>query len=113
MRPLIQPKKESPLAEAWAVAGKMGKIETSKEEVVFRLSKEESVKCRYQIIDQNTRMAECTVHQKNFSHGIRLHPPHLYKIEDGIVFYRKDINSEWERWFPNFSENKNRLVDKG
>lgn len=112
MRPLIKPKSESPLAQAWKVAEKMGTIETSREQISFRLTQAEAIKCRYEIIDQTTRMAECKVHRDNFSHGIKLHPPHLYKIEDGIVFCRKDLQSEWIRWFPDFVENKKRLVDK-
>ncbi len=111
MRPLIKPRTESPLAQAWAVAEKMGNIQTNKEEVVFRLTEVEAKKCRYEITDQSTRMAECTVHRDNFSHGIKLHPPHLYKIEDGIVFARDVKKGEWVRWFPNFVENRKRLID--
>ncbi len=111
-RPLIKPKQEAPLAQAWAVAEKMGKVEKIKEEIVFKLTESEAQKCRYEIIDQSLRMAECMVHRDNFSHGIRLFPPHLYEIKDGIVFCRDTIKGEWQRWFPNFVENKKRLLDK-
>jgi len=110
IRPLVKTKKEAPLAQAWAVAAKMGKVETNKEELVFRLTEAEAKKCRYEIVDQNLRMAECVVHRDNFAHGIKLFPPHLYDLRDGIVFAKDVKEDKWVRWFPNFMENKKRLI---
>jgi hypothetical protein len=55
-------------------------------------------------------MAECVVHRSNFSHGIKLFPPHLYDLKDGIVYARDIEKGEWVRWFPNFVENRKGLV---
>ena len=76
------------------------KIKRYTEKVVFSLSEQEVDKCRYEIVDQTRRMAECKIHRDNFSHGVRLHPPHLYNIIDGIVFFKDD--GKWVKWKPNF-----------
>lgn len=111
MRPLIKNNrpKENPLQKAWTTAERMGTIEKFQEEQVFDLTPNEAKKCRYIITDMDRRIAECTVHTKGFTHGLRLHPPHLYKLEDGIVYYKN--SSGWVRWFPNFSENQKRNLD--
>ena len=80
------------------------------EQEVFRLSQIEAKKCQYEYVNKNLRLAECTVHRKNFSHGIRLFPPHLWNLVDGVVYYKKE--NKWERWYPNLSANKKRLKVK-
>lgn len=109
MRNLISKPKKSPLQGAWTKAERQNKIEKFEEEVVFNLTPKEAEKCRYTIINPDTRMAECLVHTKSFTHGIKLHPPHLYKLEDGIVFYKS--NDSWVRWFPDYAANKKRFLD--
>lgn len=113
MRPLInqnQIKKQKQSGEAqkfWEVAERAGRIEKYEEQTVFHLTAAEAEKCRFEITNQSQRMAECVVHTKHFSHGIRLHPPHLYKLEDGLVYFKHE--DKWIRWTPNVEANKKRL----
>lgn len=55
--------------------------------------------CRFKLLDKNFRLYECVYHKEklNISHGIRLHPPHLWRIkEDGRVFKIEDGKEiEW------------------
>ncbi len=108
---MIRPNKPkpSPLQSQWTKAEREKKIEKFEEEVVFNLTPKEAEKCRYILVNMSTRMAECTIHTKSFTHGIKMHPPHLYKIEDGIVFYKS--NENWIRWYPDYLANKNRFLD--
>lgn len=91
----------------WETAKKNEAIENFAESEVFHLIQKEAEKCRFTLIDQSERMAECTVHRGNFSHGVKLFPPHLWNIIEGQVFYKQ--NGEWCRWLPTVKENKTRL----
>ena len=72
-----------------------------KGEVLFSLTEDELKKCRYKIINQNLRLAECIVHKKNgFSHGLRLHPPHMWKLDKNGRLYHRTVDNKWERWYP-------------
>lgn len=110
IRGAIVKNKMSEADRFWSEAKRKGLVENYQEQISFKLSKEEAEKCRYEITDMSMRMAECTVHRENFSHGIRLHPPHLYKIERGIVYFKGP--KQWERWYPNFKQNASRLVEE-
>lgn len=92
----------------WEHAKQHNKVENYEEREVFKLTQEEADKCRYVMGNKNLRMAECIVHREGFSHGIRLHPPHLYNLKDGIVYYKKD--GKWVRWQPKIIENLSRLT---
>lgn len=87
----------------WARQKNAKRVKSWEEDVKIRLTKEECKKCRYECVEQSTRMYECTVHKGDFSHGLRMHPPHLYDLRDGIVYYKG------ERWFPDFAANRERL----
>jgi hypothetical protein len=73
------------------------------EELVFHLTKDEFKKCRFKIINQSLRLAECIVHRDRFSHGFRLHPPHLWDIRDGIIY--KKVNNKFVKFMPDFEKN--------
>ena len=59
--------------------------------------------------NQNLRLVECTVHIRKFSHGFRLHPPHLWNLIEGILY--KKIDGKFVKWVPNFSTNIKRLEE--
>lgn len=89
--------------DIWEDAKKRGIIEKIEEQVVFTFTHEEFEKCRFRMKDQNLRMVECTVHRSKFTHGYRLHPPHLWDIKEGKLY--KKSEGKWVRWIPNFSNN--------
>lgn len=113
MRPLRSAKRfvpqSQPAREFWDAVEKAKAGEDHVEQEVFHLTQKESAKCRYEIIDQNNRLAECTVHRDTFSHGHKLFPPHLWDIRKGIL-YRK-VNGEWTKWVPIVKENVTRFED--
>lgn len=94
-------------SDIWNDAKKRGSIRTYTEEVVFNFSQEEFKKCRFKMTNQNYRMVECTTHVKRFSHGFRLHPPHLWDLRKGILY--KKVKGKFIKWVPNFSTNLTRL----
>ena len=107
MRPLIKvpiKKPEDFAKKFWDQAEKAKSVEKIQEEQIFHLSEKEAQKCRYEIIDNTQRMAECTVHGY---HGVRMHPPHLWDLKNGIVYQK--VNNEWIKWFPNIKENLGRF----
>jgi len=92
----------------WKDAKNKGRVETSDEQVVFHLSTEEAKKCRYRIVDMTQRMAECYVHRDVISHGVRLHPPHLWNIDsEGKVFHK--VNDQWIEWTADIKQNISRF----
>ena len=95
----------------WEVAKKKKKVRKLTDEKVFGFTKKEAEKCRFKMVNQNLRLVECTVHRGAFSHGYRLHPPHLFDLRDGIIFHRQDTKSKWKRWYPNLNENLRRLKE--
>lgn len=105
MRPLKN-KLSKEARRFWAIASKSGAVKTFEENEVFRLSKEEAKKCRFKITNQAWRLAECTVHTGNFSHGIRLFPPHLWDLRNGKVYHRENEKAKWKRWLPNYEPRK-------
>lgn len=113
LRPLNNGRKFEPQSEFsrkfWDSVEKAKNSETHEDQEVFHLTQKEAAKCRFEIIDQNNRLAECTVHQGTFSHGVRLFPPHLWDIRDGIVYHK--VNGEWVKWSPIVKENVSRLQD--
>lgn len=95
--------------QLWASAERRKEIEYIQENQVFHLSPKEAKRCRYEIINQSTRMAECTVHTGDFSHGVRMFPPHLFDLRKGKVYFRQSQKSEWIEWSANIEENKLRI----
>src|SRR3990167_9379969 len=85
------------------------KVERFEEITIFSLSPAELDKCRYEIINQSQRMAECTVHREGGSHGIKLHPPHLYDLRDDVVYYMD--KGRWIRWKPDLKARKEDIKD--
>lgn len=55
---------------------------------VVKLPKEEAKKCRFACVNPSYRLFACITHNKQ--HGLRLHPPHLWVVKDGIVYKRVD-----------------------
>ena len=99
-------------ARLWDQAERNNQIEKLPEQEVFHISEKEAKKCRFNIINMDLRMAECSVHSGDFSHGVKLHPPHLWNIDkEGKVFYRQNMKSKWLRWLPAVKANKERLAD--
>lgn len=90
----------------WEKAEKNKEVEKITEQEVFHLSQGEAEKCRFEITDQTNRMAECVIHSGNFSHGLRLHPPHLYDIKEGRVYFLE--NGKWKRWIAKIKDNLTR-----
>lgn len=114
MRPMTNPRQNpQPQSEVgrafWEAMRKKqdASYEEWKDKEVFNLSQKEAQRCRFEIVDQNHRMAECTVHRDNFSHGIKMFPPHLWDIKAGIAYHK--VNGQWERWIPQIKENVQRL----
>lgn len=111
MRPLIKPKSFQPQSDVarkfWESVDKAANSELHEDKEVFHLSQKEAAKCRYEIVDQDNRLAECTVHRDVFSHGVKLFPPHLYDIRKGILYFKK--NGEWIKWIPVVKENVSRI----
>lgn len=62
---------------------------------ILNLTKEEAKKCRFVCIDQSLRLFACKTH--NQSHGLRLHPPHLYTIKNGVVY--KIVDNKLKVWY--------------
>lgn len=91
----------------WQDQKKRNRIQYSNEEKIFHLSHEEAQKCRYEIIDMTMRMAECATHRDRISHGVRLHPPHLWDIRDGVVYQK--VNGEWVMWTADVKKNIDRF----
>jgi hypothetical protein len=89
----------------WEELKKVGRVKNITEEEVFHLTKEEFEKCRFKIVNQNYRLAECVVHTNKFSHGFRLHPPHMWDIRDGIIYKR--VGKKFVKFVPSFKENVN------
>lgn len=81
-------------------------IQIFPEEIVFKLTQEESEKCRFRIINHSTGDAECYIHNGN--HGVRLHPKHLWDIRDGLIYF-KDQSGQWQRWLSVVKENLTRF----
>lgn len=116
MRPLIDPKynkkTEEPSVESkamWDAAKRGNGIEYADEQIIFSLSDKEAEKCRFEITNMNQRLAECIVHRGDFSHGVRLHPPHLYDLKNGKIFFKHE--GKWVRWVANIAKNKERLLN--
>lgn len=114
MRPLINKEeidKNKKLSEEatkfWEEAKYKKNLEKYDDKEVFHLTAKEAEKCRFEMTNMTDRLAECTVHTKNFSHGVRLHPPHLWKLEGGLVYFNH--NGKWVRWVANVDVNKQRL----
>ncbi|MEM4270799.1 MAG: hypothetical protein QXO70_01745 [Candidatus Pacearchaeota archaeon] len=59
------------------------------------LTKEEAKKCRFVCIDQSLRLFSCKTHDGR--HGLRLHPPHLYEIKDGVIY--KKLDNKLKVWY--------------
>lgn len=54
---------------------------------ILKLSPEEARKCKFVMVDQNLRLAECVVHkEKGVSHGLRLFPIHEWVVENGVPY---------------------------
>lgn len=90
-------KENKTAAQFWDIAKKKRRVEevdTSKR-VVFKLSKDDWEDCRFDY-DIKTRQATCRIHGGEFVHGVTLHPPHLFKIEDDILYIQSD--GEWEQY---------------
>ncbi len=104
LRPFENKKKEGANQELWKGAERDKTIERTEEVSLFKLTREEFEKCRFSLPDKNTREVECQVHTKGFSHGYRLHPPHLWDLREQII-YRKNNKGEFERWYPEFKSN--------
>lgn len=97
--------------DIWETAKKNKTIEHYDEKTVFDFTQKEADRCRFEIVNQNYRLAECTVHKKEFSHGYRLHPPHLWNIIEGKLYKRAE--GKWERFVPNHRINlKNMEVSR-
>lgn len=94
-------------SEIWDDANRRKAIRTYTEEPVFDFTQEEFNKCRFEMVNQNLRMVECTIHSGRFSHGYRIHPPHLWDIRKGILY--KKVKRKFVKWVPNFSTNLTRL----
>lgn len=93
----------------WSGAKKSKDIEykESEEQVFGSVTQEQFEDLRFRISNQSLRLAECINHPDGLSFGFRLHPPHLWKIENGKLFKR--IKDEWVRFIPNLEDNISRL----
>jgi hypothetical protein len=61
----------------------------NKEQPLLELSREEKKRCVFECVNQNYRLFECVVHKnEKASHGLRLHPPHLWEVKDGVPYKR-------------------------
>ena len=110
MRPLHNnsPKESEHSKAFWEAVEKAKRVDYSEEKEVFHLTKKEAENCRYTITDQTMRLAMCTVHTVGFTHGLTLHPPHLWDIKDGILY--KKVGETWVRFIPDVEENKKRFT---
>jgi hypothetical protein len=110
-RPLIQPENDTrtpqQIEEDFWKNTREKDIERVPEKIVFALTPEEAEKCRFTKPDKNYRMAECTVHRKNFSHGVRMFPPHLWDWKDGKIYQKH--KDEWIQWTADVKENLSRF----
>lgn len=93
----------------WEKAKALGQVEEIKETQLFHLSQKEAEKCRYVMTNMDLRMAECTVHTDAFTHGVKMHPPHLWDLRDGIIYHRENIKSPWVKWSPLIHNNTKRF----
>lgn len=80
------------------------------EETVFKLDENEVEKCRYMITDPQRGTAECYVHRYRATHGVTLFPKHLWDLRKGVLYFKKDRDSEWERYKPDFEKNIQRTI---
>lgn len=104
----LKPKPKFDPEKIWNDARRAGhKIHKSEEKIELQLNDEECEKCRYKIVNQSMRLAECTVHNGNVGHGVRLWPIHLWEIRDGRILQK--VNGEWKLWKPNFKNNITRF----
>lgn len=110
LRP-VGKKKDTFGEQTWDWAKRNKAIEQSQEAPVFQLTQEEFEKCSFSLPDKNTRIIECQVHTKGFSHGYRLFPPNLWDLRGGII-YKRNENGKFEKWYPNFKNNI-KLVEEG
>ena len=64
----------------------------------LKLTKDDLKKCRFVCIDQNLRLFECQTHKtEEFAHGLRLHPPHLWQVIDGVPY--KVVDNKKVIWY--------------
>jgi len=47
------------------------------------------------------------VHTNKFSHGFRLHPPHMWDIRDGIIYKR--VGKKFVKFVPSFNKKLDKL----
>jgi hypothetical protein len=97
-------KPPSKIEKLWESLERNKRVENFTEGESFELTMSEMEKCRYEITDNTKRMATCTTHSRSYPHGIRIHPPHLYNIVDGIVYFKSE--GSWIRWFPDVALNR-------
>ena len=75
---------------------------------VFKMSREDWDKLRFRISNMTLRLVECYNHPQGKVFGLRLHPPHLWDLRDGVLY--KKTPEGWVKYFPNFDENLERLA---
>lgn len=114
LRPIKQNRvltpEEKMAKEVWLNAKRKNLVENIETKTIFNLSQKEANKCRYVIVDMNERMAECYTHKGEFSHGVKMFPPHRFDLHaDGTVWCRKTTKDKWVQWFANIKENIQRL----
>lgn len=63
--------------------------------------------CRFKLIDKNFRLYECVYHKEklNISHGIRLHPIHLWRVKEGGQVFKIQDGKEIE-WYKTLTKTK-------
>lgn len=111
MRPIKSAiNRNNPLVkDTWGRAESLNQVEKVEETQLFHLTQKEADKCRYVMTNMDLRMAECTVHTDAFTHGVRMHPPHLWDLRDGIIYYRENIKAPWVKWSPLIQNNTKRF----
>lgn len=97
------------IKDTWGRAESLGQVDKVEETQLFHLTQKEADKCRYVMTNMDLRMAECTVHTDAFTHGVRMHPPHLWDLRDGIIYYRESIKAPWVKWSPLIQNNTKRF----
>ena len=97
------------IKDTWGRAESLGQVDKVEETQLFHLTQKEADKCRYVMTNMDLRMAECTVHTDAFTHGVRMHPPHLWDLRDGIIYYRENIKAPWVKWSPLIQNNTKRF----
>lgn len=107
-----QNKEEEWVKAMWREAKYKGTIDSTDTRKVLHLTEKEASRCRFKIANMNLRMAECVVHIGEFSHGVRIHPIHLYKLSgDGSLYYRRSKSDAWTLWKLDIKANAKRLKD--